>query len=145
MGSDFSPTRVLKSGMGLGGKKKKITRKCYVTVAVPASFIRKLLLGKLSLCLSLEHLVGNFSHSFFPEPSQKQEQEGCCRISLFFKICFEKKPLSMVKINPWSGSLVYDFTRLQSKIFLLFYLNAGFLLAAAQVPHWETAGSYFFQ
>lgn len=78
--SDFSPTRVLNSGMGIiqtnkqkfrkktktkkpETTKKAKQKKCYVTVAVPASFIRKLLLGKLSLSLSSEHLVANFSHS----------------------------------------------------------------------------------
>lgn len=109
-------------------KKKKIIRKCYVTVAVAASLVRKLFLGKLHFPFLWNIWLVIFPAAHSSEPSQKQEQESSCRISFFFKMCFEKT-VSMIKLSPWSHSLCLWLHRLQSEILLMFYLNAAFLLS----------------
>lgn len=103
-------------------------------VAVPASFIRKLLLGRLSLSRSMEHLIVNFSH----RPGAVSHSRSIVgKVPVRFVClskCVLKTTVSMVKINHWSGCLVYDFAAsLGSKIFLMFYLNAEFLFATAVV------------
>lgn len=103
-------------------------------VAVPASFIRKLLLGRLSLSRSMEHLIVNFSHR---PGAVSHSRSIVSKVPVRFVClskCVLKTTVSMVKINHWSGCLVYDFAAsLGSKIFLMFYLNAEFLFATAVV------------